>query len=245
MDNKQAQFILESYRPHGQDAHDPQFAEPLNCAARDPELAAWFAEERELDAALGRKLKELPVPVALRDELLAGNPSPPLRPVRRRYAMLSLAAALAFLAVATVLWFRPTQEAARFSDFRREMLATVSSVLTLDFAHEDLSEIQKWLASHASVTGYQLPAGLQRLPGRGCRTLTWNSQPVVLICFRLEGNQTVHLFVASRTAMPDPPSGEQGQFARQGKWVTAGWCKDDKVYIMAGLGDEASLLPYL
>jgi hypothetical protein len=243
MDNKQAKFILESYRAGGQDADDPQFAESLDRAALDPELAAWLAEERKCDAAIGRKLKELPVPAQLRDELLACRPLPPARPGRQRYAALGLAAALAFLATATALWFKPTHQAARFADFQKEILTTVSSVMVFDFVHEDLGEIQKWLATQAAVTNYEIPAGLQRLPGRGCRTLTWNGQPVALICFR-EGNQTVHLFVVPRAALPDPP-GEQAQFARQGKWGTASWSKGDKVYVMAGLGDPASLRPYL
>jgi hypothetical protein len=245
MDNKQAKFILESYRPGDRDASDPQFNEALNWAARDSELTAWFAEERACDAAISRKLKELPVPASLRDDLLVHRPLPSPRRAPRSYAALGLAAALIFLAVAAALWFRPIQGTTRFANFRNDMLASVSTVVSLDFVHENMGEIRKWLATQASFTDYQIPAALQRLPGRGCRTFAWNGQPVALICFRLEGNRTVHLFVASRAAIPDPPSGESAQWMQRGKWATASWTQGDKVYVMASVGDEASLQQYL
>ena len=43
MTNERAKFVLGAYRPNGADAKDPMFAEALEQAKRDPNLAAWFA----------------------------------------------------------------------------------------------------------------------------------------------------------------------------------------------------------
>ena len=51
MDKEQAKFILQSFRPDGADAQDPDFAEALALAAQDRELGDWLASERAQDAA--------------------------------------------------------------------------------------------------------------------------------------------------------------------------------------------------
>ena len=65
MNTQEAKFILQAYRPGGEDAGDPQFAEALAQAKLDPELAKWFAEQLAFDAAASRALKEVKAPAAL------------------------------------------------------------------------------------------------------------------------------------------------------------------------------------
>ncbi len=72
MNNDEAKFILAAYRPNGQDATDPLFAEPLAQARRDPELQAWLDTQLAFDAAVAAKLHDLQPPLGLRDTLLAG-----------------------------------------------------------------------------------------------------------------------------------------------------------------------------
>ena len=64
-------LILQAYRPGGQDANDPQFAEALALAKADPELSAWFARQQKFDAQVSREIKSLPVPPKLKDKILA------------------------------------------------------------------------------------------------------------------------------------------------------------------------------
>lgn len=71
MDREQARFILRSFRPDGADATDPDFAEALQFAAADLELAEWFAHERSQDSALATALAASSIPPDLRDEILA------------------------------------------------------------------------------------------------------------------------------------------------------------------------------
>lgn len=55
MDNREARFVLNAYRPGGQDAGDPRFAEALEQARRDPVLERWFSESLAFDAAMAER----------------------------------------------------------------------------------------------------------------------------------------------------------------------------------------------
>jgi hypothetical protein len=72
MDNREAKFILNAYRPGGQDAHDPRFVEALDQVRRDPILQHWFDESVAFDAAMTEKLFAIPVPSDLRESILTG-----------------------------------------------------------------------------------------------------------------------------------------------------------------------------
>ncbi len=67
-----AKLTLQTYRPGGQDAHDPQFRKVLEQASRDPELARWLANERAVDFYIAAKLQAaINPPPGLLSELLA------------------------------------------------------------------------------------------------------------------------------------------------------------------------------
>lgn len=71
MDKVKAQFLLQSFRPDGADAHLPEFAEALQLATEDRELAQWLANERAEDAAFATALQSLELPNSLRDDILS------------------------------------------------------------------------------------------------------------------------------------------------------------------------------
>ncbi len=71
MDKQNAKFILQSYRPDGADASNPDFAEALKVAAEDRDLGLWLAEERSHDAIFAESLAVLDIPDGLRDEILS------------------------------------------------------------------------------------------------------------------------------------------------------------------------------
>ena len=70
MDKERARFILQSFRPDGADAQDPDFAEALTAAAADRELGGWLARERAQDAAFAAALADVEIPEDLRDTIL-------------------------------------------------------------------------------------------------------------------------------------------------------------------------------
>jgi len=72
MNNQEAQLILRSYRPGGEDASDPMMAEALEQARHDPELQKWIAHEQAVDASIQGKLRAaVVVPPELKANLLA------------------------------------------------------------------------------------------------------------------------------------------------------------------------------
>ena len=71
MDNQRAQFILQSFRSDGADAHDPDFVVALPLAPEDRELGEWLARERGQDVAFAHALSDLKIPEDLRDAVLA------------------------------------------------------------------------------------------------------------------------------------------------------------------------------
>ena len=76
MDKEQARFVLQSFRPDGADAQDPDFAEALSLVVEDRELGEWLARERAQDAAFAAALAGVEIPEDLREsimEVLAGS----------------------------------------------------------------------------------------------------------------------------------------------------------------------------
>ena len=69
MDKERAKFVLQSFRPDGEDANEPAFAEALELAAKDRELGEWLASERAQDAAFAAMLSDVEIPEDLRDAI--------------------------------------------------------------------------------------------------------------------------------------------------------------------------------
>ena len=105
MDNREAKFVLNAYRPGGQDASDPRFADALEQARRDPVLEHWFNESIEFDTAMTGKLCAIAVPPDLRENILAGaKVSRPLR-WSKPFVNWAIAAALISMAIlGSLIW---------------------------------------------------------------------------------------------------------------------------------------------
>ncbi len=71
MDKEHAKFILQSYRPDGADASNPDFTEALQFVAEDRDLALWLAQERAHDAMFAEALESVDIPDGLRDEIFS------------------------------------------------------------------------------------------------------------------------------------------------------------------------------
>ena len=71
MDREQARFVLQSFRPDGADAGDPDFAEALKLALENRELGEWLASERAFDAEFAVALSSVDLPGNLREDIFA------------------------------------------------------------------------------------------------------------------------------------------------------------------------------
>ena len=213
------------------------FIEALEHARRDPQLSQWLAEEVQLDAAISRKVKSVPVPGNLKSAILAGGKI--VRP-RVWYRRSWFAAAACFLILATTLSFFVFNKQAKFPAYRSDMITFVAQMDHLDLETTDVGEIKEWLSDNNAHGDFILTQGLKELPGMGCRVISWKGQKVTLICFGKMGAQEIHLFVADRSTFPKPPP-MSPQFAKEGEWMTASWSRGDKVYMLAGMGNRETL----
>jgi hypothetical protein len=241
MNTQEAKFILQAYRPGGEDANDPQFAEALQQVKNDPELAKWFAEQTAFDSAMSRALHQVKTPGHLRENILAGGRV--TRPAfwSRRAVWWAMAAS-----VLVLLGFGAFRlNSMRFADYMDKMAAaSASSQGHVEAKISDLGQIQAWLADRGMETNFVMPTALSGAPTTGCRILDWRGHKVSMVCYTLEGSRHVDLFVAEKSDFMFPPPGGL-HFGKINDLTTAIWSKNDKVYFMIGQGDEVFFRKYL
>jgi hypothetical protein len=86
---------------------------------------------------------------------------------------------------------------------------------------------------------------MQALEAEGAGVIEWRGRKVSLICMEAGEDEDLFLFVVPRSVLPDAPNLESPQFARLAGMMTAAWSAGDKVYLLAGHGEEQSLRRYL
>ncbi|MEW6159252.1 MAG: hypothetical protein AB1813_17640 [Verrucomicrobiota bacterium] len=245
MDNHEAKFILQSFRPQGQDANDPAFAEALKRTWEDPELARWFAEERSLDAAIAGKLKQVKAPDDLRTAILAGGKvGARQRGWTLRWPVLAWAASIVLLLALSAFWFRgaaPRELAA----YQRAMLQVLETHAGLEFYSPDPQKLAEWLKENNVPVSFTLPEKMKSLSGLGCQCATWNGKPVGLLCMKADGGQLIHLFVIRSDDLPSAPRSQEPILTRRGEWTVASWTRGETTYLLAGLGGRELIRKYL
>ena len=201
--NQSAKFVLNAYRPNGADAQDPVFRDALEQAARDPELAGWFKEQRSFDSLIAGKLAEVQPPAALYSTILAGiaNRSPV-----RRFSFRPLLALAAILVLSGMILFPMYRESVSPSNsieqYQKANLTMLSSAPApeLDLVTADFSRTQEYLAERKVPRLSSLPGSLLDLPTAGCKTLRWRGQELSLTCFCLPSGELLHVFVIDEKA---------------------------------------------
>jgi len=237
MNNQEARLILQAYRPGGEDASNPLFAEALEQARRDPELQKWFAEQDALETRLKARLETaIPVPGGLKSELLA------LRKISRVpwwFQPMKLAAAAVVVLLLGLgvffLFLHPQTQLASF----RETMARYSAQQQghIVFESHDLAAIQQWLQGRGIEINFDLPTALPDRSTQGCRVVDWNRHKAAMLCFVLNGEH-MDLFVIDRSSLPELPENGLPQYVKTGGLMTATWSKGDKVYLLTGENKE-------
>ncbi|MEO6034687.1 MAG: hypothetical protein ABIQ35_05490 [Verrucomicrobiota bacterium] len=244
MNNNEAKFILQSYRHTGADADDPVLAEALEHAKRDPELSKWLEQETQLDAEISRKLKAVPIPANLRENILAGGKI--VKPaVQWNTSWLAAAAAIVVLLSAGGIWWH-NSSTPKFETFRSAMIDRSQQMTEhVTFKSSDLAGIREWFAEHNMKSDLALPAALESETVHGCRVVDWNGEKVGFVCFMLDGKEHADLFVMDRARFRGfTPSGKPSFEERDG-YVAATWKQGKRVYLLAAKGDRSLLEKYL
>ena len=252
MDNREAKFILNAYRPGGQDANDPRFAEALEQARRDPILQRWFDESVAFDAAMTAKLSATPVPSELRESILTGvritrpETTPGWKTRWRKWAIAAVVLLNATLGI--LIWHntRPTPVAG----WQLQALDAILSSIARNESHFDLissnpTDLVRWLQANYAPAGKKLPNHLDKLPSIGCKTFFWGGKPVSLICFTLPGGRVIHLVMTTVSTESDRAIKHRAKVIQQGHWATATWREGDMIYMLALEGSRDELHSYL
>ncbi len=251
MDNEQAKLILTAYRPGGEDATDPYFAEALEQAQLDQELGQWLAAQRQHDQSLQAAIQSIAPPASLRQVLLLNrkvvhfNSAPSARRWIVPLAWTALAAAVALLIGLISLLPsgtpRPAKSlsAAQLAEAVHELKINGEITLGKMASHPD--DLRAWLATQGAPSHFPLPASLTDLETIGCQTFLIDGIKVSLICFRLDKNQLVHLFVVDDQDMIDRP-GRAPTLTQWGDFVAATWSADGRTFLLTGINlDEKTL----
>jgi hypothetical protein len=231
MNNDEAKFMLQGYRPGGRDAGDPAMMAALEQARRDPALAGWFQREQAHGAAVAAKLREIAPPPGLRAAILAGarvsGRADPVRPAWRHPAWLALAAGFALLLGLAGWWrFAPVGGAS----FEEYAMNVVDRGFVLGKRGDDLAELKSWLAGQRGPLPGVLPAEFAALRALGCRTLEYRGRDVSLVCFE-RGKREFHVFVARREDLP-PGEDSPPRFLARGDLVAATWTDARNRYVV-------------
>jgi hypothetical protein len=246
MTSQLAKEVLLRYRPGTADASDPEFAEALDLAKRDPELGRWFAQHQALYFTIRDRFRELPVPAALKEDILTGYRPLVIPAWWQQPAFQALAAAAAIVLLIGVVLFRPQpREDRSFAAFQSRVVRNAQRGYAMDMTTTNLSEIRRFLAAQGAHADYVLPAALEKLPGDGSAVLRWNDKTISMVCFDLGNHNDLFLFVASRSDLPDAPATSVPQFTQIGRLTAASWSAGDRTYVLAGPGDEQFVRKYL
>jgi len=231
MTSEAARKILALYRPTI-DAGNPQFADALAQAERDPELGRWLQEQSTIYEAFRSKLKEAPVPEDLLEKTLRYRPSV----VWWKHTWLQLAACLLVLGGLSFYWLSRGPRAATFENYRRTM-ASVVTKYRMSLETDDPDRVRTFLANNQSPADYVLPASITRQRLLGCATLSWDGNPVSLLCFRHQSGTDLWLFVTHRIEMKGGPRSTNPAFAQANQVNTASWLQEGNLYLLATRGD--------
>jgi hypothetical protein len=232
----EAKEILLLYRPGTADAADPQIAEALELAGRDPELGRWLEQHRAFQKAMRAKFQQIEVPAHLRTSLLIqGGAQPKVIPPQawwRSPVWLTAAAAVLLLLGLTGVWLQP-RTPDRFANYQARMVSQALREYRMDLVTNDMQQIRQFMAQRGAPADYDVGRGLERLQLTGGGLLTWRSNPVSMVCFDRGDKQMLFLFVMKRSAVKDPPP-ETPQLARVRQMVTVSWTRGENTYVLAG-----------
>ncbi len=238
MDSEEVKRLLASYR--AQDAADPMFADALREAARDPELAAWFAEARQFDAWMGEKLLAASVPAEVKSRVLSGAPiAKATHRTHLRWAIPLAAAAV--LTAALLLWqsFTPARPSRALA---MQAISFTGGMPALQFVCFDASAVAGWVNKQpgAQRAGLQLndPGQALFMKMIGSSIVDWDGQPVVMICLQNDRQMAMLYILDDSTARL--PEGTSETMEKDG-WATRTMRAGGQVRILTTKGRAEDL----
>ena len=251
MNPDEAKTILLLYRPGSADAGDPQIAEALALATRDPGLSRWLVEHCARQETLRAKFRQINAPAGLKEQIISEQAAQVKRTFWRQYAVLATAVVVAALVVLAPLWFQHRGSADGFAVYRNRMVGFALRGYAMDMLTNNPAPVRAYFAQNQAPADYVLPAPLNQTALAGCAIEGWEGAKVSMVCFRTGKplppgeSSDLWLFVIDRSAVKQAPPVGSLQFARVNKLMTVTWTQGDKLYVLGVEGDEQTLRQYL
>jgi hypothetical protein len=237
MNNEEAKFILQGYRPNGADSGDATFCAALEQAKSDPTLGEWFARQQAFDATVSAKLAEMEPPPDLRAAILAGGKVTAPQVAHswwNRPAWMGAAAGVAILlAAGAALW---PNRAEALTDF---VLQDVRITATHEGHGHGSSVLQAVFSDSAVRLGRKVPLDFAQLHETGCRTLYCQGRHVLEACFNRDG-VWFHAYVVRRSDFPKEV-GNALLITDHGGTSMATWADDEHVIVVVSKSGRKNL----
>jgi hypothetical protein len=231
MTREQAQEILLLHRP-GRGEADAEVAEALRIAAADPELSAWLAQHREFQTNVQKQFAGIEPPDDLKSRILAeANIAEKRESFLKRHQVWAVAAAIIVLFALADLWRSANQDQRDFANFRSRMTEFALRSYQMDIVTNSGPVVRQFLASQGAPADFALTPGLEKLPVKGGGRLSWQNQPVAMMCFALTNNETAFMFVMEANGV-----GKEAQRLEVNggkKLSSVAWTRNGKIYLLA------------
>jgi hypothetical protein len=238
MTREEAQEILLLQREGRLVENDAEVAEALRMAASDAELGQWLEQQREFNARVAQEFQSIEAPADLKARILAGAAGDRLKAGQHarwrasRVAIWAAAAAVILLVAGVDIWIsRNHEDAPTFANFESRMTSFALRTYQMDIVTNNAAAVRDYLAKNGAPADFPLTPGLEKLPVKGGGRLSWQNQPVAMMCFTLTNNQTAFMFVVDQNAVEKPVTAAQVKSKRSVSSVT--WSKEGKIYLLA------------
>jgi len=222
------------------DSENADVRAALDLLRTDPELARWFAAEQALDAALAGKLAGIPVPPALKADILAG-PRVSRRRSGWRNPLVWAAAAAVLVVLGVVAVPHPPAKiatVATLGEYRSDVGAAFAQMNAHGFKPDlgvgSMAEVARFVSSqHSPLGNPAAPGGLARVKPVACRVIEWRGQKVSIICVGRSGLEA-HVFVVDRKVIRDSGDVDLKSIARAAGYPVVAWEDAGHAYVMVG-----------
>lgn len=250
MNRDEAKNILLLYRHGMADAEDPQIAEALAMAERDPELKDWLVVHCAREFVVREKFRRISAPAGLKEQIISEQAAQErMRGWRKKTALA--AAALVLLMASGSLWFFSRHAPDdTLAIYQNQMAGVALRGYAMDVVTNDPAAIRAYLAKNHAPAEFVMPASLQQATLTGCAVRGWQGARVAMICFRTghappEVTSDLWLFVVDRASVKKSSAETVPQFAKINRLMTATWIQGDKLYFLGTTGDEPTIQHYL
>jgi len=108
-----------------------------------------------------------------------------------------------------------------------------SEQISLGKMGRDPQKLQAWLETKNAPHDFLIPDPLTAVASLGCQTYSMDGITVSLICFTLDQDRIVHLFVVNSDSLKNPPGGSP-HFEQKDGVATATWSSGGSTFVLLG-----------